>query len=441
MRFCSISYSYLLPKNMEDPEIQRLEAELKEELELNTYLEQLVQNAKKRRETPPNRESLPPLKPNQPPLGYQRKVKSLEYYQARAREIDPRKEYARLERGLWHGRRNYKVKGTPMQRLEHFFKRMQDDTNLARERRDKKLAQFGLTKHDLKEGMVSIRVESLLDTESEDVFGCLFEPDPDPSRWLKYAIPTPKEDLLDTSETYTTDSSLVDTLSIEVLSVEHLWSDWSSSWGSGWVLEEEEPYLGAWRWWNQWYVNWLQEREDYIEQKKSKKSVLFDGDTYGLERLFSEIPYLLRRRVVTLDEDEKGEDLIQTSLRMSSGSFGGDDIDDVQVADGEPADDESLVYLDEQVLELDTVEGMNTLEQCEFAEALAEMGVDFRLTQEELDALFKQLEEERLMEEAKKSQGKEGEGNSIKNCVNYLEKQVKLILKKISNNQPKAQSA
>lgn len=145
--------------------------------------------------------------------------------------------------------------------------------------------------------------------------------------------------------------------------------------------------------------------------------------------------------MVTLDEDEKGEDLIQTSLRMSSGSFGGDDIDDVQVADGEPADDESLVYLDEQVLELDTVEGMNTLEQCEFAEALAEMGVDFRLTQEELDALFKQLEEERLMEEAKKSQGKEGEGNSIKNCVNYLEKQVKLILKKISNNQPKAQSA
>lgn len=204
-----------------------------------------------------------------------RKEASLEYYQKRAKEIDPEEEYKKMETqlklfgelksGLLEQCSTVSIsKGLNTERIGKFegpaFKiRDNADTTSALNLKDEGFGYLNKNNH----------FQKCLQAESALIDGHLSK-----INW-------------NFSEESTSESDSFST--IEVLEADSLWSDWSSSWGSGWVLEEEEISDLAWIDW----VNWADKRKEMdryfelvLERKAEKKRM--EREWFCLDWLFRE---------------------------------------------------------------------------------------------------------------------------------------------------------
>lgn len=288
---------------MKGQDYLKLEMELENEIEINRHLSDLfkkkvglkmAQSQSSKGEH--QRSSATTTKPLDNTRNYTKiakldKKRHLEYLHSRAAAIDPREVYGSMERSLWSGCKNRKSE-LPIQLINSFFLEMYKEVALAREKRDSLLKELGLSKIEVNcldgPGLLE---KCICDDHNpeEPIFGYLFDKDPDPSRWTKYSKGrTKKETSFEVDNkfpsSYFFEKSATLASEVEVLSMEDLWSDWSSSWGSGWAEEQKAVFDPIWH-----LVEVYDEStdgEDGVSLRKSRASILdSSSDENALKRV------------------------------------------------------------------------------------------------------------------------------------------------------------
>lgn len=205
-----------------------------------------------------------------------RKEASLKYYQRRAEEIDPEEEYKKMESQL-------KLLGDLKCGLID-----QSTLSISRGLDTERMGKF----HE--EPAVEIEnnanTMSAINLKDEDV--AHLKKNHHSQKWLQTRSASIEESPTNINWNFDSEESTRENDSfstIEVLSADSLWSDWSSSWGSGWVLEEEEISDFAWVDWKNWaHTRQVMDKdfESRLERKAEKRRM--EREWFCLDWLFRE---------------------------------------------------------------------------------------------------------------------------------------------------------
>lgn len=202
-----------------------------------------------------------------------RKEASLEYYQRRAKEIDPEEEYKKMESQL-------KLFGE----LKNGLLELCSTVSISKGINTERMENFERPAFELKKNNTTSTSNS-----KYEGFGRL--KDHHFQKWQQAGSASIDGNVSGINWNFSEEStSEIDSFStIEVLEADSLWSDWSSSWGSGWVLEEEEISEFAWIDWE----NWADKRkamDRYFELKLERKAEKrrMEREWFCLDWLFRE---------------------------------------------------------------------------------------------------------------------------------------------------------
>lgn len=205
-----------------------------------------------------------------------RKEASLKYYQRRAMEIDPEEEYKKMESQL-------KLLGDLKSGLID-----QSTLSISRGLDTERTGKF----HE--EPAVEIEnnatTMSALNIKDEDFAN--LKTNHHSQKWLQTRSTSIEESPANINWNFDSEESTRehDSFStIEVLLADSLWSDWSSSWGSGWVLEEEDISDFAWVDWKNW-AHTRQGMDKYFESRLERKAEKrrMEREWFCLDWLFRE---------------------------------------------------------------------------------------------------------------------------------------------------------